>query len=242
MNERPILFSSEMIRALLEGRKSQTRRIVQPQPEQNGAEGGMVLREGYKHGEHNCERYEKDKNPYFIWKHPKLEAGYCHTNREAMERLMIPLCPHGAPGDRLWVREMLHRPDGDPWLYEADNQPVMVSKEDETAMLVWAHHKEQNYCPSIHMPRWASRITLELTAVRVERLQEISEGDAKAEGAMFHDGRPVGHHGWRHDYSDVYATAKHSYCALWEKINGKGCWALNPFVWVETFKVIGECK
>lgn len=122
MKEHPILFSAEMIHALLAGRKSVTRRI--------------------------SPSWLKVKN-----------------------------------GDHLWVREHLRRPDGDPWLYAADNQPVMVAKATETAMVAWAHHKEQDYCPSIHMPRWASRITLEaLEDARMERLWDISDEDARREG------------------------------------------------------------
>lgn len=90
-------------------------------------------------------------------------------------------------GDLLWCREGMVRPDGDPWLYRADNQPVMVAQEDETAMIVWAHHKQQDYCPSIHMPRWASRITLEATEdAREEPLSAITEAEAIAEGCLEH--------------------------------------------------------
>ncbi len=92
------------------------------------------------------------------------------------------ICPYGSPGDRLWVREQLKRTVKGQWVYAVDNTPVVVDQANQTAMITWAHHKNQDYCPSIHMPRWASRITLEITGVRVERLNEISEADAVAEG------------------------------------------------------------
>jgi hypothetical protein len=87
------------------------------------------------------------------------------------------------------------------------------------------------------MPRCASRITLTVTDVRVQRVQDISEEDAKAEGAMFHDGRPTCHHGWRHDYSDVWPTARHSFCALWNSLHGPEAWDANPWVYALTFTV-----
>jgi hypothetical protein len=88
------------------------------------------------------------------------------------------------------------------------------------------------------MPRWASRITLEITDVRAQRLQDISEEDAKAEGAAFFDGRPIHHHGWRHDLGSVWSTANLSFQSLWSKINGPDSWTENPWVWVITFKRI----
>lgn len=222
VKERPILFSAPMVRAILEGRKTQTRRLV-------------TLREFQK----------SDTSGYdFCFR----GHGGCWQDVTVARMLNPPRsnypfkCPYGKPGDRLWVREQLTRPDGDPWCYAADQQPVMVRKPDETAMLTWAHHKEQDYCPSIHAPRWASRITLEITGVRVERVQEISEDDAIAEGAMFHNGHGVGHSGWRHDLGNayVYRSARDSFSALWQQINGKrpGCaWADNPFCWVISFRI-----
>ncbi len=91
-------------------------------------------------------------------------------------------------------------------------------------MLVWAHHKEQAYCVSIHMPRWASRITLEITDVCIERLQDISYDDCFAEGiteADIPNGCPV-----------------EAFCNLWESINGKNSWDVNPYVWRIEFKRI----
>jgi hypothetical protein len=86
------------------------------------------------------------------------------------------------------------------------------------------------------MPRWASRIRLRITDIRVERLQDISEDDARAEGAMWHDGGTYWHSGWRHDYSDVHADAHSSFARFWNKINGPGAWDANPWVWAISFE------
>jgi hypothetical protein len=199
--KRPILFSAPMVRALLEGQKTQTRRLVKPQPPiSNG----------------------KDAS----WRDPKADLW---RNARQFAR---DCCPYGEPGDQLWVREGLIRPDGDPWLYRADNIPVMVNPEDETAMVVWAHHKLQDYCVSIHMPRWASRITLELTDVRVERVQDISEDDAKAEGCKAADPAT----GRECILSPLLGSHRLHYAALWDKINGMDSWTANPWVWALTFR------
>jgi hypothetical protein len=138
---------------------------------------------------------------------------------------------------RLWVRENMIRPDGDPWLYAADKQPVMVSREDETAMLVWAHHKEQDHCPSIHMRRWASRITLKVTEVRVERVQAISEEDARAEGCDYDD-MPEPPPGFR---EEDRPTASREFQCLWDSINAKKYpWSLNPWVWCVSFRRVAS--
>jgi hypothetical protein len=117
--------------------------------------------------------------------------------------------------------------------------PVMVDPAHETEMIVWAHHKQQDFCPSIHMPRWASRITLTITGVRVERLQEITEADAKAEGCS-NDDDPY----WRPSYADPdsggHPSYRNSFSFLWDSINGrrKGgiySWHSDPFVWVLSF-------
>jgi len=105
------------------------------------------------------------------------------ANRKSVTRRLSTQWRKVKAGDRLWCREHLVLPDVYPWLYAADRQPVMVEAKDETAMLVWAHHKQQDYCPSIHMPRFASRILLECQEdARQEQLQDITEEDAQREG------------------------------------------------------------
>lgn len=152
MRERPILFSAEMIRALLAGTKTQTRRLIETS--------------------HNLAEVR----------------GKTFDPRQAHHvEAMIKLGPYGLPGDRLWVRETLRRLDEGPvseqWCY-ADGVAVTLPEGDPRvpAMVSWAHHKEGDVCVSIHMPRWASRILLEVTGIRVERLHAITEKDARAEG------------------------------------------------------------
>lgn len=216
MIERPILFSAPMVCALIDGSKTQTRREVlkTSQPDV------VVLSD--------------------------FDATECLVeieNRKSGTRQWKP-CPHGKPGDRLWVRENgWQRPEltprqlregADTWPpYEYDAKPLMCWADGELKGYGWKRR------PSIHMPRWASRITLEITAVRVERLQDISEADACAEGAtLYEPANYLSHGGWSHDARYVHTTALKSFQQLWGSINGPGSWAANPWVWVETFKVI----
>lgn len=198
MRERPILFSAPMVRAILAGTKTQTRRIAKDvrHPDLGNwyAPGALVL----------------EREPQHV-----------------IERA----CPKGRPGDRLWVREtwarnqvtpLEHRPPGE-FIYGADLNDSVLRRYATT----WK--------PSIHMPRSACRLVLEINAIRLERLQAISEADAIAEGASFHDGRGVGHSGWRHDFGDVHATARDAFARLWRDINGPDSWSANPWVWVVEF-------
>ncbi len=125
------------------------------------------------------------------------------------------------PGDRLWVRERLYRDHEDEgcWKYFADNKAV--SSENLTAMIAWAHHKEGDSAPSIHMPRWASRIALVVTATKVERVNQISEVDARAEGWP-HEKSPktVAHH--------IYPSAW--FQIIWNDLHGAASWSNNPEV------------
>lgn len=235
MKERPILFSGAMVRALLDGSKTQTRRIA------------------------------KDV------KHPDLGNMYSpgalvleHEPQHVIDRC----CPYGQPGDRLYVREtwgvISNTWDGDgemiDWtpdrpatpikempfgggyycghvIYAADGPNEWAGDDDGGGEPRSAWH------PSIHMPRVASRILLEITGVRVERLNECSEEDAIAEGIIPHV--RGGWHWHRHDPSDPddwyqfgYETARYAYEALWESINGAGSWKANPWVWVPEFKQV----
>lgn len=208
MKERPILFSGPMVRAILEGRKTQTRRVC-----------------GY---------------PKLKVVHAVYPDGSADTNcifEKGDQRIH---CPHGGVGDRLWVRETLKVEDSDKGndfeylgqfiAYAADGQlRGWTHDEKECGVLYPFNHAS---VPSIHMPRWASRLTLELTEVRVERLQDISEADARSEGVQVRDVL----------YADEPYSA-YSYVAqfalLWNSINGKKHpWESNPWVWVESFKVI----
>jgi hypothetical protein len=178
MKERPILFSAPMVRALLDGRKTQTRRIVKHRPTMIEVDGVTV------HG-------KKQK------------------------------CPYGQAGDRLWVREtwqLFPRIEGASRIYYRASCTAPSVLDD------W------RWTPSIHMPRWASRILLEVTAVRVERLQAISRADAAAEGICFPEGEPKPP-GYRCD-----RWPEENFAGLWDSINGAGAWAANPWVWVVEFR------
>ena len=187
MKERPILFSAPMVRALLAGTKTQTRRIIKPQ--------------------------------HLAFFNQDAAAMLSYWNERPL--------PYGQTGDRLWVRETFghfernqHFKPGCNVYYRADGNCLEL----------------EPWRPSIHMPRWASRITLEITSVRVERLQDISEADAIAEGCtQNHNGY---YWGGPHPVSGLkqLATAKGAYQDLWESINGPDSWAANPWVWAIEFK------
>lgn len=169
---------------------------------------------------------------------------------------MEPLCPYGQPGDRLWVRESSLELGSGEWTYRADNAPVMVPAAHKTEMIAWAHHKKQSYCPSIHMPRWASRITLEVVSVRVERVLQISGADAIAEGVQVpvttggaQPGKayplyPITTNPTPHEFNrapwEKWPEADYYrlwFAILWNEINGKRSpWAANPWVWVLEFR------
>lgn len=151
-------------------------------------------------------------------------------------------CPYGSPGDRLWVRETWApaKQGGRCSIAEAtyacfpDGSQKFKSgeyyQEAPKGQLNWP--SGWKWRPSIHMPRWASRITLEITEVRVQRLQDISEEDARAEGIRFHETSRVYGEGL------CYPTARDAFAALWDKINGPGSWDANPWLWAITFKRI----
>ena len=212
MKERPILFSAPMVCAILEGRKTQTRRVVKPQP--NRGSELTRMQDGYADGFIRAVFAQDDEpNAYGI------------------------KCPFGQHGDRLWVRET--------WCVGSlfdDFAPRDLSPPTENSRLaldyaadakrIWGPEDQGRWRPSIHMPRWASRITLEITSVRVERLQDISDFDAYQEGAPSKAGTITG------PYCMSY---KEGFRALWESIYGPGSWGANPWVWVLEFKrVEGE--
>ena len=211
MKERPIIFNADMIRAILDGRKTQTRRVMKVQPELNGnfyEIYGSAWSKGIK----------------------SVPAVHGHS--------LASNCPFGAVGDRLWVRETFRVHSRATYVatlvYKASErqswpQPphrVPIAKCTKPAVV-------DKWTPSIHMPLWASRITLEITGVRVERLNSISQEDAQAEGMELT--------GWRPTYSDPdsggeYQTPYDNFAELWESIYGDDSWQANPWVWVIEFK------
>lgn len=219
MKERPILFSGEMVRAILDDRKTQTRRVVKNQPSEDVNDGRWYA-DRYNGGPQWC-----------WWGKPGTDV----HNKVAHH--IGQVCPYGKPGDRLWVRERHARTDAITTIphYFADGPLPSISYRHDVSLL-------QSY-PSIHMPRWASRITLEIVNVRVERVQEITEDDAKSEGAPVGfrtvipvDGKPVG--------ATKPYTIPSSYIGgfanLWDSINAKRGygWDFNPWVWVIEFRRI----
>ncbi|MFJ9451454.1 hypothetical protein [Herbaspirillum sp. NPDC101397] len=254
MKKRPILFSGAMVRALLDGSKTQTRRIVKPRPDfasalklLGGPEAGTSIAYDHMFGGIGLKR--------------NAGIAFCQPNIH---------CPYGYAGDRLWVRETWQYADwtdcGEPHIgYAADGKSVLHEEFPED----WAKRLEEIWCelsapanfdidnraadrrwrPSIHMPRWACRLLLDVVAVRVEHLQDISAEDAIAEGlsAITKDGKTVkygipdrdgfpgsdddGWHWNEWEKDPIVAFGK-----LWEKINGAGSWAANPWVWVVEFK------
>lgn len=214
MKERGMIFNCEMVQAILNDRKTQTRRIVN-----SSTDNSLRLREQYPHKHYNIN------------------------------------CPFGQPGDRIWVRETFQGPLFDyeqmeSYLedrskfekpefcqYAADGKPAPEYYDaDDNLHCGWR--------PSIHMPRWASRILLEITAVRVERLNSISEIDANHEGMLFTD-YGVGRFGQQRpgfSYKPTTHTdqclpnARMAFASLWESIYGDYTWRANPWVWVIEFK------
>lgn len=204
--ERPIIFSAPMVRAILEGRKTQTRRIIKPQPK--------IIHSIYGDASIDTER----------------------IFRQGDQRIH---CPYGRPGDRLWVREAfaevgcIGRPiDWFEYNYRADFENGQWEGYADMCFEKWR--------PSIHMPRAASRILLEITEIRVERACDISEADAIAEGAQiaiqWMDGR-IENVDEAHIYHTL-ATHKLGFQYIWQSINGPESWNINPWVWVITFNRI----
>jgi hypothetical protein len=183
MTERPILFSAEMVRAILEGSKTQARRKMKP---------------------------AKAKRPK-RWL----------IDDAAVNGLV---CPYGAPGDLLWVREAWRA-----WSQYDDWPPSRLPPGVDVQYIAdagapWA----SRYRSPRFMPRWASRLTLEVKSVHVERLQDISEDDARAEGC-----EPVG---WIDETDVGMSSYREGFTRLWNRINGAGAWEANPWVWVIEFE------
>ena len=234
IKEHPIIFSGEMVRAILAGWKTQTRRIIKPQLEhwpetENGWEwNGHTPKDRKKHGAcctNGVSGYEEVKRFFSIF--------------------MQKSCPYGVPGDRLWVREKWRPVFGilrQPWEKYGNEYGVQYADISEpfvteNAKKPFNPDKQFNWSPSIHMPRWASRILLEVTGVRVERVQDISREDAKEEGIW-----PSPLDGLEHAGGRKFGNAEKAFQFLWGSINEKRGygWDVNPWIWVVEFKVVGN--
>lgn len=210
MKERPIMFSGEMVRAILDGRKTQTRRVVKPQTLE-------LFEAAIQLGE---------VTDFFT---DAIDVDWAYVGG---------FCPYGQPGDRLWVREtwadhcaadatcaIHYRAGGCRAMLCADSgagDPVGLGDELPENPI-----RPPKWRPSIYMPCWASRLTLEITAVRVERLQDISRGDAMEEGCPFAN-------------MAKGDDPRRWYAELWRSLNGPDSWAKNPWVWVIEFRRLAQ--
>ncbi|PJO24861.1 hypothetical protein [Burkholderia glumae] len=237
MKERPILFSAPMVRATLDGRKTQTRRVVKHQPPDDVAPITVA-------------RY----HPTIIDRHGDEAPGDEVFGAYSEDGVWGCKCPYGEPGDRLWVRETWsadfarHYPCERVW-YAADDDRRHDIEVREGVRGIFSPesnlHVPFRWRPSIHMPRALSRITLEITGVRVERLRAISESDAIAEGVEQIATTSCDNAVWM-DYAfplsgKGFLSPGYAFKTLWESINGAGSWDANPWIWVIEFKrVEGE--
>lgn len=211
--DKPILFSTEMVKAILEGRKTQTRRVVKPQPPEDWDNLHIFCDANYF--------------PTVIDKNGEEQPGEQCFGSYDEEGIAGMKCPFGQPGDILWVRETyaavldnVNKPK--KYLYKAD-----LTKDEKIIeeLCKWK--------PSIFMPKEACRIKLRIGNVRVERLDEVSEADAFKEGV---EKKNEVHY---KDYLDSrisFYSARDSFFTLWESINGKGSLEQNPWVWVIEFE------
>ncbi|WP_396122164.1 hypothetical protein [Escherichia coli] len=238
VKERGMIFNDEMVRAILERRKTQTRRIMKNQPAEVGPEAPVMVRE--------------------------IGAGFQWYGADGVSSVFN--CPFGIVGDRIWVREtwaILGNEDG----CSVDWNDNLCRGDEKNAARIYRASCEQKpgdyglwsipddadwkphtvnekfdggWRPSIHMPRWASRILLEITNVRVERLNDISECDARDEGVPPAGSLLPDHPGTFLTPKGDFAMAKVAFQRLWESIYGEESWNANPWVWVIEFKRIQE--
>jgi len=235
--DRPIIFSAPMVRALLDGRKSQTRRIVKDVPPMPEADCYPKHRQIHPapHLDSYCSRRPKPSNPR------GMSDRWCWwqvDDRACPPQFRVPY----VPGDRLWVRETWRTAKSmDAWKPKKIEEACLESgyRRPWAPIQYEADGTRENFAdePSepgktrvaIHLPRWLSRLTLIVTDVRVQRLQDISEEDAQAEGAeqMHLD-----------DLGNTWKTYARGFQSIWEKINGEKSWAANPWVVAVSFKTI----
>ncbi|HCF6560055.1 TPA: hypothetical protein ACXGB2_004946 [Klebsiella pneumoniae] len=239
ITERGMIFNAEMVRAILDGRKTQTRRVMKPQP-------GPCPRGGHWW----------PSNVFKTMLHVEEEM---QNSKGGWGGLVGDACPFGDVGDRIWMRETWATLGNEDGCY-VDWEGNLCKGDERSAARIyrasceqrpgdyglwsipddayWKPHTKEHkfegaWRPSIHMPRWASRILLEITDVRVERLNAISQEDAQAEGMELT--------GWRPTYSDPDSggevmTPYDNFAELWSSIYGDESWKANPWVWVISFK------
>lgn len=217
MKERPIIFNTQMVKAILEGRKTQTRRVIVL----CGKAYKFMREHGYDSIQHDEVIYPDGGGNWIGW--DKDIPGLAEFTKEAYPNGEGFKCPYGQVGEKLWVRETLYR---NPYFseagYVADNSAVMVNQTLGDA-LNWRWKSDT--LPAIFMPKEATRITLDITEIRVERLQEITDTDAVKEGIA----------------NGAYAVSPiRSFQKLWDSLNEKQGyrWKINPWVWVISFRAL----
>lgn len=253
MKERPILFSGAMVQAILDGRKTQTRRPVTPQPPATALKPWCIV-------------HSSDHSRTGTW-------GWTGSMEAEPPRYVLDgvRCPFGVAGEQLWVREAhaifsaygQNRADDQRWGPWSGLPTQLSPGRTEIAYFRQGFDRSDpgTWRPSIHMPRWASRIQLETELIRVQRLHDITDEEAIAEGIapLFTDEemrqrpelescrgqwRNYLWHGcargkvmdqWEYQRSG-YLSARDSFSSLWESVYGAGSWAQNPWVWVVNFK------
>jgi hypothetical protein len=249
--ERPIMFSGPMVRAILEGRKTQTRRMIKPQP--NSWIDDLHGNEFRKRAPYAI---EDDNGNYCGWGFQDEDNHY--------------KCPYGKNGERLWVRETCWS-DGQEVYYSADEakgqwlphrkrvkkgRDLSISRDESYQRLLTLHHYAGGFCrkvPAIHMPRWACRIVLEIENIRVERLHEITNADCLAEGiqplgpervtertSSGVEELPVQIHIQAGKFDNRYSTVRGLFAGIWQQIHGVESWIADPWVWVIQFRKIED--
>lgn len=222
--ERPLIFGPQQVRSLLRDQKTQTRRKVRIQP----------------HWDH--------QSGLFVWAFRKID--FCWSTSQdlaALQEHLLPACPYGQVGDRLWVREAWQVRDGQSYYTRADVKAHRT--QNPNCHEIW----ERTQPPEAHprwrsprfMPRWASRLLLEITGIRFERLQDLTDADALAEGVQemahyvgseYGGDAYQGRTGWFTDGG----CHRGGFGKLWDSIHGPGSWLKNEFVWVIEFKVVNH--
>lgn len=222
MRERPIIFQGDMVRAILDDRKTQTRRIVKPQPFTNAYHAGDIGFSGFERANASD---------------PATARFSASAVGGGASLFTYADCPYGNVGQRLWVRETF-RCNG--WATDVATIFYRANERNSYTEMCEQFPVDGNkplpvdgkWRPSIHMPRWASRITLEITDVRVEQLNDISGADAKAEGVNSYLAQSPG--------AGPKGSYREGFKFLWESINGEGSWDANPWVWAITFKRVDQ--
>jgi hypothetical protein len=227
MTVTPILFSAPMVRALLDGRKTMTRRVIKlptngeyVRPDMGGWAASTL-------GGGGCFTISKDGSRIPVAEHPVIwnqTTGTCLSLKYEV-------------GDLLWVRENWAKVPASAFRQSPDVAQTINPQNPYEAVIYAAGWDPSipKWRPSIHMSRWMSRLTLEVTAVKVERLHDISSDDAENEGV-----EKITAYGWRNylgEKDDIFINPVASFASLWESINGEGSWAANPYVVAPVFTV-----